>query len=281
MPYPTSSSPTALGNIYQAADGTFTETFVIPSSAPYTHMIGAAAPYNYPVGWQIIPPSGVSNAVTITGAAHPSWVAVASAPTAGQFVYDTSISPTGGTLTFSAADAGQSVTATWIGSTDVNKALVQAIITALKDTASAAAAPGGLATLNGSGAVVQDPASKGQASGVARLDASKNLVIENGGRLTVPAQTGNTSATYVPNLTLGWFGMPAGNADGSTVVVSNAAVTANSAILLQVQGNPGADNVLTPKVCARNAGTSFSFTVHTRDGATTSAAVDILYIIVN
>jgi len=227
--------------------------------------------------------SGVTGTVTLSGGGVTVWTErsptlAQGAMASGDFVVNRQ---TGNIVHATSDYARTGVTVVWSGATLDTAQLVRDHIAAVRDIAAAAGANNGLPTLNGSGAVVQDPASKGQASGVARLDASKNLVIENGGRLTVPAQTGNTSATYVPNLTLGWFGLPAGNAAGSTVVVSNAAVTANSAILLQVQGNPGADNVLTPKVCARVAGVSFSFTVKTLDAAVTSAAVDILYLIVN
>jgi len=238
MAYPASSSLSALGNVYQAADGSFTETFVIPASPPYTHMIGAASPYNYPSGWQIIPSTGVSNAVTITGAAHASWTSVPSAPIAGQFVYDTSISPTGGTLTFAAGDAGATVTATWIGSTDVNKALMQALVTALHDIAVAAGAPSGLATLDAnthlvptatSGPLTVNGLLQSGATGTGVTVAPFATGMGSGGSYTAPVvQAGSTPQRGRVSFATG----TAPQADAQLMTVSLGATFPNGAIVV-------------------------------------------------
>jgi len=278
MPYPASSSSTALGNVFQASDGNFTETFVIPASAPYTHQIGAAAPYNMPAGWQIIPPNSVSNAVTVTGAAHASWTSVPSSPTAGQFVYDATISPTGGTLTFAASDAGQTVIATWIGSTDINKALMQALVTALHDIGAAAGAPSGLATLTAAGAVGQDPASKGLANGVPILDGYQRVVAPQG--IIIPGQTGSGAATNVAGQAAGWFRIPLGTTHGTSITLISSLCVPTSLMVFGYEG--GSHNVLPPTVVGKRPG-SFDVMVSVVGAGTTvtNAAIDVSYLIVN
>jgi len=107
--------------------------------------------------------------------------------------------------------------------------------------ASSAGAPNGVATLNGSALVVQDPASKGQANGVARLDSAKNLIIEAGQKIVAPGQTGNANgATIATNQAVGIFqnngAMTVDGRGGYQVTISNSLVTANSLVKVYLVG---------------------------------------------
>lgn len=154
MTYP--ASITVLPNIFEDADGAQTESFTIPATPPYTHVLGASLTPPYPSGYQIVPPSGVAGVVSISGGGYGSWSEVTngSSLSGGQFSVDYTTSPTGGIVTFSSADAGKSVTATWTGATLLNHPLIQGLVNALRDI----------------------QATVGVASTIAALDASTRLL---------------------------------------------------------------------------------------------------------
>lgn len=148
----------ALPDMVQDSDGSHTETFTIPSTSPYTHRLATASPYNYGTGYQVVPPSGIANVVTLSGGGNATWteVPLGNSLTKGTFSVDYSASPTGGTLYFSSADAGATnVTATWTASTLVNETLVEGLILACRSVLVAIGANNGLAGLDANGHVAQ------------------------------------------------------------------------------------------------------------------------------
>lgn len=150
-----------LANLVQDSDGAHTETITIPATSPYTHQLGQGSPLNYPSGWQIVPPTGITGVVTIGGGGHATWteVTLGMSLAAGQFSVDYSTSPTGGMIYFSSADAGlTNVTITYTGATLVNEAVLQSFVTALRDISSATGAANGLPTLDANARVAQPPA---------------------------------------------------------------------------------------------------------------------------
>lgn len=158
MTYP--ASITVLPNIFEDADGAQTESFTIPATPPYTHVLGASLTPPYPSGYQIVPPSGVAGVVSISGGGYGSWSEVTngSSLSGGQFSVDYTTSPTGGIVTFSSADAGKSVTATWTGATLLNHPLIQGLVNALRDINTAAGAASGFAATDANNHTAQAPA---------------------------------------------------------------------------------------------------------------------------
>jgi len=95
----------------------------------------------------------------------------------GSFSCDYSLSPTGGTLNFAAGDAERSVVITYVAAASlVNETLIVTIMSGLQQLVAALGAAFGVASLNAHQQVIQDPASRGQASGVASLDSAKHIV---------------------------------------------------------------------------------------------------------
>lgn len=142
---------------YVDSDGSIAEAITIPSTPPYTHMLGQSAPANYPSGYQIVP-SSTPGVVSVSGGGYGSWAQVTGSPSGGQFAVDTTTSPTGGTVTFSATDAGKSVTINWTASLLPNKQWMQDIWGALHDIASAAGAASGFSMLDANGHAAAAPA---------------------------------------------------------------------------------------------------------------------------
>jgi len=149
MAFPGSAS--SLPRLFQDSDSTQTETFTVP--AGLTHVLGQGSPMNQPAGYQVVPPVGVTGAVSVVGPGSVTWTQVALGSTLGtnQYTVDYSTSATGGTLTFAAGNVGNSVSCSWIGSNLINEKTLGDLVTALKDIAAAQGAPNGLASLNGVG----------------------------------------------------------------------------------------------------------------------------------
>ena len=146
----------------QDSDGATTDVIMIPASAPYTHQLGQGAPLNLPTGWQIIPPSGVPGAVTVSGGGHGTWTEVTNGTSlsAGQFSVDYSASATtGGTVYFAAADAGMtSVSIQYTGALEVNKQWALDMTNAIRAVVSGRGAANGLAGLDANSRLLQLPA---------------------------------------------------------------------------------------------------------------------------
>ena len=189
--------------------------------------------------------SGVTGTVTLSGGGVTVWTErsptlAQGAMASGDFVVNRQ---TGNIIHATADFARTGVQVVWSGSTLDTAQLVRDQITALRDTATAAGAPNGLGTLNATGLGVQDPASKGQASGLARLDSAKNLIIEAGQKIVAPAQTGNGAGVNIAanqgvNIFQDNSNMNADGRAGYYATVSNNLVTANSLIKVYLVGLP-------------------------------------------
>lgn len=216
-----------ISTIYQDSDGTHSENVTVPSSAPYTYRLASASPYSYPSGYQVVPPSGISNVVTLSGGGNATWteVPLGNALSKGQFSVDYTATPTGGQLTFSSADAGATPTATWTASTLVNEKLMQAVLDAAHS-------------------VIEG---MGQASGLATLDANTNLSIPTGHKLAAPdsgtlSSTGGSGSSASPYLiaagsnACGGVNVGASIPNGAIYQVNTTVVSAASRIFLALGG---------------------------------------------
>lgn len=114
----------------------------IAGTAPLYYADGAADDIlNQPA--PISNSSGLSSGVVVTGAlvtgGSGPWTEVAAFPLRNQYAVDYSQSPSGGTITFSSTDTGTTVVVAYTAGSNINKGLMNALITAIQDIANSRA----------------------------------------------------------------------------------------------------------------------------------------------
>ena len=133
------------------------------------------------------------------------------------------------------------------------------------------------AAIDGNGHVIPDPASYGANGGAILYDANGKVLLKAGAALKAVGQVGNTGGGSTPNQFVGVATMPSGTANGGTVTINHALVTAASIIFLTFYSY---NNLALLGVPGRRVG-SFDVQVTTIGGAPTPAAWDFAYLIFN
>lgn len=171
----------------QDADGAHTASITIPATSPYTYQLGQGAPLNYPSGWQLVPPTGITGVVTVSGGGYSNWteVTLGTSLTGGTFSVDYSTSLTGGTCYFSSTDASKVVSITFTAALLVNEAFMASLINAIQAIGTAPGQADGLMGLDATGlAVITTARGVRQAIVCANTTNSPNLLA--GSWATVP-----------------------------------------------------------------------------------------------